>query len=261
MNCEISTPRQATPKKFYRSSDSSNEHFSKLTKSYDGDFFEIIATKQLSDSFANYSFEINDGLNKAFKDLGFDFTVECDEPDFEDFFRILLNYHSNLLGETDQSFKVNIEDSGFGISQLLNALIPLVRINYSLDAEELVTLPVLLEEPEVHLHPEMQIKLINFIIDKIAGKPGYTEKEDIKQVILDTHSEVSAYAVLDRISRSTNGELGDEQLPLTSEQVQFLKVEYLPDEKYSIVHPISAGRYGTFSPPWPGGFFKLDDLD
>lgn len=260
VNCDISSPKNAAPKRvFFYDDYSVSGLFRKLTPRWEHDFFRKTQTSDLS----LISDSIQQNINKVLDLFGYDFKIKTENAFDGEVFRILL-CNSEVEEVSVEKQKTvylrpsyfNLEDGPWGLAQLVHALIPLEHWNYNSEGTELESPLVLLEEPEVHMHPEMQIKFINYVIQKAIN-----ENVIKKQVFLDTHSEVSAYAVLDRISRSTNGELGDEQLPLTSEQVQFLKVEYLPDEKYSIVHPISAGKYGTFSPPWPGGFFKLDDLD
>ena len=185
-------------------------------------------------------------FDECVKKIGLPFEVIFETAFDGEVFRILLEYENGS--------RINLNDAGFGIYQLIKALVTLCI--YNLDTSPHHPL-IALEEPEVHLNPKMQIKFVNLLID--LATPD--EDSQFKQVILDTHMEVAAYALLDRISKTSDNELGRGESSLNPHNVQFLKVEYLPDEKYSIVHPISAGKYGTFSPPWPGGFFKLDDLD
>ena len=77
--------------------------------------------------------------------------------------------------------KFSLEDSGFGYSQLLPVL------TRGLLAEVGGTLVV--EQPEVHLHPALQVRLANFFI--AMARCG-------KQVVLETHSEhlINAIRVL-----------------------------------------------------------------
>lgn len=74
----------------------------------------------------------------------------------------------------------NIADVGFGISQVL----PIIVEGLSILPEQ----TLILEQPEIHLHPNLQMKLVDFIISLI--KKG-------KQVILETHSD----HIINRLTR------------------------------------------------------------
>lgn len=79
---------------------------------------------------------------------------------------IRLNVKSN------SGVKVDISDVGFGVSQVLPILVEGLRI------EEGETL--LLEQPEIHLHPRLQMQLTDFFIAMAL---------DNKNTIIETHSE------------------------------------------------------------------------
>lgn len=66
----------------------------------------------------------------------------------------------------------NIADVGFGVSQVL----PIIVEGLSILPEQ----TLILEQPEIHLHPNMQMGLADFLISLI--KQG-------KQIILETHSD------------------------------------------------------------------------
>lgn len=74
----------------------------------------------------------------------------------------------------------SIADVGFGISQLL----PIIVEGLSILPEQ----TLILEQPEIHLHPSLQMKLIDFVISLV--KKG-------KQVILETHSD----HIINRLTR------------------------------------------------------------
>lgn len=76
--------------------------------------------------------------------------------------------------------KSNIADVGFGVSQVL----PIIVEGLSILPEQ----TLILEQPEIHLHPNLQMKLVDFIISLI--KKG-------KQVILETHSD----HIINRLTR------------------------------------------------------------
>ena len=76
----------------------------------------------------------------------------------------------------DQSgLSLDIPDVGFGVSQVL----PVVLQGF-LSPNKSITI---VEQPEVHLHPQMQAALADLFID-IAKESKYT-----KHLIIETHSE------------------------------------------------------------------------
>lgn len=76
-------------------------------------------------------------------------------------------YVKNLMG-----FESNIKHVGFGVSQVLPIIIEGLRMS---DGETLV-----IEQPEVHLHPKLQSHLFDFMICMI---------QQGKKVIVETHSD------------------------------------------------------------------------
>ncbi len=66
----------------------------------------------------------------------------------------------------------NIADVGFGVSQVL----PIIVQGLNLTQEQLL----LLEQPEIHLHPKMQMRLADFLIELAYSN---------RNVIIETHSD------------------------------------------------------------------------
>jgi AAA domain, putative AbiEii toxin, Type IV TA system len=75
--------------------------------------------------------------------------------------------------------KRNIVDVGYGVSQVF----PLLFEALTRRSGELM----MIQQPEVHLHPEAQAALGSFIVDDVAKKPGY--------YLIETHSDY----LIDRI--------------------------------------------------------------
>lgn len=83
--------------------------------------------------------------------------------------------------------RFNLSDTGFGYSQIL----PIITQLWALSTKEKAThsstpLIVAIEQPELHLHPSLQVKLAKVFIAsiKLALQHGYQ-----LQLILETHSE------------------------------------------------------------------------
>lgn len=91
-----------------------------------------------------------------------------------------------FLQSTDKSSRtpVYLVNDGFGVNQVVYLLSKIHR-------PEIKT--VLIEEPEIHLHPSMIRKLVKTLCSIIA--------EENKQIILSTHSEVLVSSVLAAVRR------------------------------------------------------------
>lgn len=97
--------------------------------------------------------------------------------DLMGFHDLKLDFYEELISMTvktreTNSSRANIADIGFGFSQLFPIILQGLRM-----AESGV---ILLEQPEIHLHPLLQMKLGDFLLSlALSGK----------QVIVETHSE------------------------------------------------------------------------
>ena len=91
-----------------------------------------------------------------------------------------------MLVDAHTGVTINITDAGFGTSQLLPILIQ------GLVAPEGSTL--LLEQPEIHLHPKAQADLADFLIEVSQRGVG---------VIVETHSEHLLTRLRRRIAEAT----------------------------------------------------------
>ena len=99
-------------------------------------------------------------------------------------------YRFSLNASEFSDNKVNIADVGFGVSQVVPIVIQGLLMG---DTESLI-----LEQPEIHLHPKMQMKLADFILSlALSGK----------KVIIETHSEHMINRFVRRIVEDTTGEL------------------------------------------------------
>ena len=86
--------------------------------------------------------------------------------------------------------EVNIADVGFGVSQVLPILLEGLRIPIG---ETLI-----LEQPEIHLHPNMQMQMSDFFIS--MAKSG-------KNFLIETHSEHIINRLIRRVVEDETGEL------------------------------------------------------
>lgn len=128
--------------------------------------------------------------------------------------------------KTAHSAHVNIMHVGFGISQILPVL---VLCYYVPEGTTLI-----LEQPEIHLHPSIQAALVDVFIDVI-------QKRNL-QIIIESHSEY----FVNRLQRR----IAEEALPYEKTALYFCKMT----EASSVIDPLQLDRYGNIT-NWPDDFF------
>jgi len=129
---------------------------------------------------------------------------------------------------------VNLRDVGFGMSQLLPIVVESVlspRARSSL---------LLLEQPEIHLHPKAQADLGTFVAD--MARQG-------RRYLIETHSE---YLVMRLATEVRRGKLSPDDIAM-----YFLSLD---ERGHTQVQPIPLEKDGRLPPPgeWPEGFFDTD---
>lgn len=145
------------------------------------------------------------------------------------------NLYQVLVRRTPGSAEVLLTDVGFGVSQILPVL---VLCYYAPEGSTLV-----LEQPEIHLHPSVQAGLADVFIDAIRTR-GI-------QIILESHSEYLVKRLLRRIAEGDSG--------ITNEDVSlyFCKM----NERESKIDPLDVDPLGNIR-NWPTDFFgnEMEDL-
>lgn len=127
---------------------------------------------------------------------------------------------------TAESAEVLLPDVGFGVSQLLPVL---VLCFYVPEGST-----ILLEQPEIHLHPAIQSGLADILIDA-------TKKRKV-QILLESHSEHLLRRLQRRMAEET----------LTQEEVSLYFCEQ--KEGASVATPLDVDEYGNIR-NWPSDFF------
>jgi len=136
-------------------------------------------------------------------------------------------------------------DIGVGISQVL----PLIVAAHTADRKT-----ISIEQPELHIHPAMQVVLGDLAIDA-------TRRRSLTMLI-ETHSEHLVLRLLRRIRESASGELRDQNLALTPDDVSVLYIAAGADGLQVTKLPVDIE--GEFLVRWPNknGFFgeRLDEV-
>lgn len=129
--------------------------------------------------------------------------------------------------------EVCLPDVGFGVSQILPILVECLRTRKGET--------IILEQPEIHLHPSLQSKLADFFI--CMAKSG-------KNLVIETHSEHLINRLCLRIAQ--------ENSPMVRDLVNILFISFDENQKSSIAQPIEINDYGEIE-NWPVGFFDEND--
>jgi predicted ATPase len=107
---------------------------------------------------------------------------------------------------------------------------------------------VLLEQPEIHLHPKVQSALADLFIEVVRSKEGGRQRH--VQLIVESHSE----HFLRRLQRRVAEEV------IRPEEAALYFIEAGPDGASSIRN-LELDEYGNIG-NWPDGFFgdEVDDI-
>ena len=128
--------------------------------------------------------------------------------------------------------EVRLTDVGFGVSQIL----PVLILCYYVPEGSIL----ILEQPEAHLHPKVQSKLADVLIDVV--------KKRNLQIILESHSEHLLHRLARRIAE---GEISADDMALYACEI---------NDGTSEIEPLKMDDYGNVS-NWPRDFFGDDAGD
>ena len=105
---------------------------------------------------------------------------------------------------------------------------------------------MMVEQPELHLHPRLQCDLADVFVSNI-------HRHSDRKFIIETHSEHLILRLLRRIRETSEGELDDSNLALTPDDVGVLYVDETDNGVQIKELPITPD--GDFAEKWPQGFF------
>ena len=134
-------------------------------------------------------------------------------------------------------------DMGTGISQV----IPIVVAADSATKDS----TVMFEQPELHIHPKMQVELGDVLITAIHCK---SEENNTPIFLIETHSEHLILRLLRRIRETNDGELPNGVSPITPDLLSVMYVQPNEENGLEIISlPVTSD--GDFDRRWPSGFF------
>lgn len=127
---------------------------------------------------------------------------------------------------------VDLLDVGFGVSQVLPVL---VQCFYAPPGSI-----ILMEQPEIHLHPSAQSALADVMIDVINSKENYADRNI--QLVIETHSE----HFLRRLQRR----IAEDVVPKERVSAYFANITRTP----ATLDPLQIDDFGSVQ-NWPENFF------
>jgi predicted ATPase len=161
---------------------------------------------------------VSEALARFGEDSGMFTRIEVRRLGRSEFDPIQLHVHAN--GQVS-----NLVDVGYGISQVLPVL---VRSCLSYRANS-----ILIQQPEVHLHPRAQAALGSFFVDMVGQSKGG------KMMLIETHSDY----LLDRVRQ----DVADGRIRANDVQILFFD----KPKHETTIHPIALDELGNVVDPPP----------
>jgi predicted ATPase len=172
--------------------------------------------------------EVKDQVAKWLRKVGLvhSFELRPIAPKRSDFYEVMVRLSA-------QAAEVPITDVGFGVSQLL----PVLVLCYYVPENAII----ILEQPEIHLHPAVQANLADLFIDVIKTRNV--------QIILESHSE----HLLRRLQRR----IAEEELQPEQASLYFTSLQ----DGESKLEELDIDTFGNIR-NWPQNFFgdEMGDL-
>lgn len=161
--------------------------------------------------------------------------------------------HTSIVLKTqEEKSKFNLMDVGFGYSQILPILTQLWnksnfmqnRLHYRPYSSRNIGCLIAMEQPELHLHPALQVKLTDALIQSIID----TSDERNNRIIIETHSET----IINRIGRRIR------EKRISPNDVNVILFTKDINENISTVKEVKFDEQGRLV-EWPYGFFDPED--
>jgi ABC-type ATPase involved in cell division len=139
--------------------------------------------------------------------------------------------------DSDSGMELSFRDVGTGVSQVMPVVIAAL-----ISRDQIVAI----EQPELHIHPALQVKLGDLFISRI--------RESRALFILETHSEHLLLRIMRRMRETAEGRLPEGIPAVNPDDVVVLYVER--DGPRTIVREMPLNERGELVKAWPGGFFE-----
>lgn len=152
------------------------------------------------------------------------------------------NGYYQLLLEDKNGIKANITDVGYGISQVLPIVTQIMMskpIKRRDEIDDIRTDIIVVEQPELHLHPAAQAELADLFVACVNENKN-------QRMLIETHSE--------HFIRKLQVLVADKNNKITSDDVAVYYVDK-NDNGEAFIDKINILPNGQFEKEWPTGFF------
>ena len=139
--------------------------------------------------------------------------------------------------------RVTPHDIGFGLSQLIPIVVGILNNHHGL---------MVIEEPEFHLHPVIQVAIGDLFIH--SARKDSTNRNKDRLLIVETHSEHVILRILRRITEADEGELPSNFCGIDPEDLSVTHVG--KGDEFTRIRRLRVTRQGGFLDHWPEGFFE-----
>lgn len=180
----------------------------------------------------------NSGFHRLF-DRGI---TEDDLGDLQDLYEAIPTTTEIGLMDVTRSVLVAPSDVGVGISQMLPVVVACLMDPVGM---------VAIEQPELHIHPAIQVGMGDLFISATQGPQPALGAE--RTLLVETHSEHIMLRLLRRIR-----EQADDELPpgVSGIEPDDVSVVYVESNKQGVqFQPLRVTPDGDFEDRWPKGFF------
>jgi hypothetical protein len=144
-----------------------------------------------------------------------------------------------LLLDAGMGSLVLPSEVGAGISQLIPVVVAAIEGQGGL---------ALVEQPELHVHPVVQVGLGDLLLDA-ALREGQR-----RTILVETHSEHLLLRVMRRMRETHEGSVREDARPVHAGDVSVLLIE--KDGARTISRKMPLNEQGELVKAWPGGFFE-----
>ncbi|GAA6208435.1 hypothetical protein NBRC116601_17280 [Cognatishimia sp. WU-CL00825] len=168
--------------------------------------------------------------------------TEDDLPELQDAYSDLNATNEIVLRDFAQNITVSPIDVGVGISQMIPVVVACLKNGSGV---------VMVEQPELHIHPAIQVGLGDLFLAAISL--DQTSISGTKTLLIETHSEHIMLRLLRRVRETSNDELPPGALGTSVNDIAVIYVENR-DQTVEFFR-MSVDQDGDFSDRWPRGFF------
>lgn len=180
-----------------------------------------------------------DGLHRLFQ-RGIN---DDDLGDLQELYEAIPTKTEIGLMDATRGILVAPSDVGVGISQMVPVVVACL-----MDPQGLVAI----EQPELHIHPAIQVGMGDLFIEATMGPQPAVGAE--RTLLVETHSEHIMLRLLRRIREQNDGELPPKTKGLEPADLSVIYVE--ATSKGPVFKKLNVDEDGEFKDPWPSGFFE-----